>query len=243
MKPFLRTGVWILALLATATATATAAAAAAANSALHPLEDLKGWAEDFLEQRLHSSGNDAVTHAKAGALDPRLRLQRCAGALQGILPAGATVSARLTIGVRCDNPAWTLYVPMIVETELKVLVLRSAAARGSGLTAADVEVQQRIVPGVANSYLTDAGQLQGRHLKLAAAPGTPLSTELLATDILIRRGQRVTLVASVGGIEVRAQGEAIADASAAGRVRVLNLSSRRIVEGQAESADRVRVNL
>ncbi|MEO6369387.1 MAG: flagellar basal body P-ring formation chaperone FlgA, partial [Steroidobacteraceae bacterium] len=59
----------------------------------------------------------------------------------------------------------------------------------------------------------------------------------------VKRGQRVTLVASVGGLEVRAQGEAMADASATGRVRVLNLSSRKVVEGQVESGDRVRVSL
>jgi flagella basal body P-ring formation protein FlgA len=78
---------------------------------------------------------------------------------------------------------------------------------------------------------------------VAVTPGTPLTIDMLAADILIKRGQRVTLVASAGGIEVHAMGEAVADASATGRVRVLNLSSRRIVEGQAESADRVRVDL
>jgi flagella basal body P-ring formation protein FlgA len=66
---------------------------------------------------------------------------------------------------------------------------------------------------------------------------------LLAADILVRRGQRVTLIATIGGLEVRAQGEAIADAGPTGRVRVLNLASRRIVEGQVESREQVRVSL
>jgi flagellar basal body P-ring formation protein FlgA len=124
-----------------------------------------------------------------------------------------------------------------------VLVMRAAAARNSSLAAADVELQQRRVPGIATSFLTSTDQLRGRHLKMAVSPGTALTTDLLVADLLIKRGQRVTLVASAGGIEVRAPGEAIADANADGRVRVLNLSSRRIVEGQAESADRVRVSL
>ena len=78
---------------------------------------------------------------------------------------------------------------------------------------------------------------------MPAASGTPLTTTLLVRDTLIKRGQRVTLIASVGGLEVRAQGEAIADATAAGRVRVLNLNSRKIIEGKVESEDRVRVDL
>jgi flagella basal body P-ring formation protein FlgA len=35
----------------------------------------------------------------------------------------------------------------------------------------------------------------------------------------------------------------MADATATGRVRVMNLNSRRIVEGQVESQDLVRVSL
>jgi len=50
-------------------------------------------------------------------------------------------------------------------------------------------------------------------------------------------------VVQAAGIEVRALGEAISDATAAGRVRVLNLDTRRIVEGQVESRDRVRVSM
>jgi flagella basal body P-ring formation protein FlgA len=66
---------------------------------------------------------------------------------------------------------------------------------------------------------------------------------MFAADILIKRGQRVTLIATAGGLEVRALGEALMDATPDGRIRVLNLVSRRPVEGQVESADRVRVAL
>jgi flagella basal body P-ring formation protein FlgA len=59
--------------------------------------------------------------------------------------------------------------------------------------------------------------------------------------VLIRRGQRVTLIARTGGFEVRALGEAVADAGPTGRIRVQNLSSLKVIEGQAESADTVRV--
>jgi flagella basal body P-ring formation protein FlgA len=74
-------------------------------------------------------------------------------------------------------------------------------------------------------------------------PGTPLTVDMFAADIKVRRGQRVTLVSAVGGIEVLAAGEAIADANPDGRVRVRNLGSRKVVEGRVESADRVRVGI
>lgn len=232
-----RHGVWFLALLALS-------ATAAEPGAVQSTDELRQWAQTFLTERLRATdGSNVVTHATAGALDARLRLQRCTVPLQGIMPTTVQASAKITIGVRCTSPVWTVYVPMTVETELNVLVMRAAAARNSSLTAADVEVQQRRVPGVATGYLTSIEQLNGRHLKMPVSPGTALSTDLLAADILIKRGQRVTLVASAGGLEVHAQGEAIADATPNGRVRVLNLSSRKIVEGQVETADRVRMSL
>jgi flagella basal body P-ring formation protein FlgA len=219
------------------------AAARAELEGLLPVDELRSAAENLLVERLRSSGTDAIPHVTAAALDPRTRLQRCTSALQAILPATIQVSARMTVGVRCAAPAWTVYVPVTIETELTVLVMRTAAARNASPGAADVELQQRRVPGIATNYLTRVEQLQGSHLKMPVSPGTALSTDLLAADILIKRGQRVTLIASVGGLEVRAQGEAVANATDAGRVRVLNVSSGKIVEGKVESADRVRISL
>jgi flagellar basal body P-ring formation protein FlgA len=211
---------------------------------MQAVEELQRFAESFVVQRLQTTTDgNATPHATAGNVDSRLQLRQCTGTLQGIMPTTTTLPARPTVGVRCTSPAWTIYMPMTIETELDVLVMRAAAARDSGLTASDVEVQRRRVPGIATSYLASVEQLRGRHLKAAVSPGTALTTDLLAADILIKRGQRVTLVASGGGIEIQAQGEATADATPAGRVKVLNLSSRKIVEGQAESPDRVRVSL
>lgn len=216
---------------------------AARAQTLQTPDDLRHAAEAFLIEHLRTTGSDAVTHANAAALDPRLRLQQCTRPLQGLLAAGAQMAANMTVGVRCISPAWTVYVPVAVESEMKVLVLRQAAARNAALGPADIEIQTRRVPGIAAGYLSAVEQLQGRHLRMPAPPGTALTVDLLAADILVKRGQRVTLIASVGGLEVRAQGEAMADASATGRVRVLNLASHKVVEGQVESTDRVRVSL
>jgi flagella basal body P-ring formation protein FlgA len=57
----------------------------------------------------------------------------------------------------------------------------------------------------------------------------------------VKRGQHVTLLAAVGGLEVRAAGVAMNDAAAQGRVRVQNISSNRIVEGVVESPDVIRI--
>lgn len=206
-------------------------------------EDIRRVAEQFLAAQLPDAGGSQKLFASADALDPRLRLPACTQQPTARLPSAVRVAPRVTVGVSCEQPKWTVYVPVRVETELEVLVLRAAAARSTSLGAADVEPRRMRVAGLPGTYITSVDQLEGRHLRRALPPGTALTAEMLGADILIRRGQRVTLVANAGGIEVRAQGEAIADANAAGRVRVLNLASRKIVEGLAEGPDLVRVSL
>ncbi|MEO6185908.1 MAG: hypothetical protein ABIP38_03165, partial [Steroidobacteraceae bacterium] len=143
--------------------------------ALQTPDELRRAAESFLLERLHTTDRDVVTHATAAALDSRLRLQQCTRPLQGLVTAGAQVSANMTVGVRCTSPAWTVYVPVAVESEMKVLVLRQAATRNAALVPADIEVQTRRVPGIAAGYLRSVDQLQGRHLRMPASPGTALT--------------------------------------------------------------------
>jgi flagella basal body P-ring formation protein FlgA len=232
MNSKLTAGAWIPALLLPAWAAAQVQAPASIQKV----------AEDFLATHL-AAPQDGKVFVSADALDPRLRLKPCASQPTGLLPPGARIGARATVGVRCTEPKWTVYVPVRVETELPVLVLRRALDRNSPLAETDVERTTRRVPGLSSSYIGSIAQLAGRHLKRESMPGTPLTVDLLTEDVLVRHGQRVTLVASAGGLEVRAPGEAITDAGPDGRVRVLNLDSRRIVEGQVETRDVVRVSL
>lgn len=222
-------------------ATLALATQAAQSTPLQSLDSIRATAVQAVEAQLQTTDRSVRTFAEAGVLDSRLRLPACNEAPTGFLPAGASVAARTTIGVRCTSPVWSVYVPVTVTSELQVLVLKAAMARNAQLRPEDVEVQQRRVPGFPTTYLSAVGDLAGRHLKIAAGPGTVLNAALLEQDILVKRGQRVTLLAAAGGIEVLAQGEAMSDATADGRVKVQNLGSRRIVEGRVEAAGRVRV--
>jgi flagella basal body P-ring formation protein FlgA len=205
-------------------------------------EAIQKVATSHLAEQLAATGEGKV-HVSAEALDPRLRLAGCKTSPTGLLPAGTRMGERMTVGVRCADPRWTVYVPVRVATELPVLVLRRALDRNSPVAEADVERTTRKVPGLSSFYLDSVEQLVGRRLRRESMPGTALTVDLLVEEVLIRHGQRVTLIASLGGLEVRAQGEALTDAGPTGRVRVLNLTSRKIVEGQAVSRDIVRVSL
>ena len=213
---------------------------ATAGATIQPLESIQAAAEKGVRAVLPATR--AKYFVTAANLDQRLRLQECTTPLQATLPH-TEPAARITVGVRCAAPAWSIYVPVTVEVETSILVLRRALPRRSPVDIADVELQTRRVSGLEASFLNDAGNLKGRRLKRALPAGTPLTADVLVPDVLVRRGQQVTLLAASGPFEIRAQGQALADAGEHERVRVQNVTSRKVVEGVVESASTVRVDL
>jgi flagella basal body P-ring formation protein FlgA len=84
-------------------------------------------------------------------------------------------------------------------------------------------------------------ELEGRTVRRPLAAGTTLSVDMFTPDLVVRRGQSVTLLSAAGSVEVRANGKAMIDGATGARIQVQNLSSLRVVEGVVESADLVRV--
>lgn len=206
------------------------------------LETIRATAESFVRGQLPPTRGKY--YVSASRLDERLRLASCADALEAFVANNGVVQTRTTIGVRCPAVGgWTVYVPVAVETEAPVLVLRRALPRRSPIDALDVELQTRRLPGIASNFVSDVSAVQGRRLRRALPAGSPLTTDVLDRAVLVQRGQRVTLIASTGDIEIRAQGQALAEGGAQDRIRVQNVSSLKIVEGVVENAGTVRVDL
>ncbi|WP_157995112.1 flagellar basal body P-ring formation chaperone FlgA [Peristeroidobacter soli] len=224
-------------------AIAALAFAAHANAAgVQTIDSIRAAAEQFVRSSLpEKSTKHFVT---AGNLDPRLRLDECASPLEAFSQGTAMNTGRMTIGVRCPsaNP-WTIYVPVSVEVEVSVLVLRRPLSRRSRVELADVEPQVRRLPGLASVFINDVGSLQGHRLKRSLPVGTALTVEMLQPDVLVRRGQQVTLIAANSSVQIRAQGQALTEGAVDERVRVQNVSSLKVVEGVVESDGVVRVGL
>jgi flagella basal body P-ring formation protein FlgA len=86
-------------------------------------------------------------------------------------------------------------------------------------------------------------ELAGQRLKRDLPAGTVLSPSLMQPETLIKRGQQVTVVAMIAGLEVRSQGVALSDGVASSRIRVKNLNSAKVVEGLVDTHSVVRVEL
>ena len=213
----------------------------AQEDAVESLDTIRSTAQAYVKSLIPASAGESIV--TVGQLDGRLRLPHCPSKqLSASMPAGMALQARSTVGVTCAGSVhWTVYVPVTVESKINVLVLTRAVNRDARLTAADVTVETRRTAGPGNAYLTAPAELSGRTVRRPLAAGTTLAVDMFTPDLIVRRGQEVTLLSSGGAVEVRANGRAMVDGAAGARIQVQNLSSMRVVEGVVESADLVRV--
>jgi flagella basal body P-ring formation protein FlgA len=176
-------------------------------------------------------------------IDNRLRLPACQSPLEAAAQAPRNGQARVLVRVACEsNGHWTVNVAVDIQRNTTVLVMKRAVARGERIGAADVNAQSRVLPGLASPFVSSLAELTDRVTRRPIPAGTALTAEALTAALLIHRGQSVTLTSSTAGLEVRAPGQAMADAALNQRVRVQNLLSLKIVEGVADIDSVVRVS-
>jgi flagellar basal body P-ring formation protein FlgA len=237
----------ILTLLYSVYATVASAAEplAAAARTVQSIASIREAAAQFVRD---NSRNVAPTNSNLSAtateLDTRLQLDQCSAPLKTFALNEASLGTRTTIGVRCDQgAAWTVYVPVIVESEIDVLVLKNSMPREAHVASGDIDVQRRRVPGFGSAYISNASALRDQHLKRATVAGTVLTADLLTRDLIVKRGQQVMLVFDAHGLAVQAPGLALSDGGTADRIRVQNQTSLKVVEGIVESGNLVRVGM
>ncbi len=211
--------------------------AAVVDPAIQPLDSIRDAAAGFVRSQMPPRQADIVI--TASRLDPRLRLARCGGPLDSSFISGTRLQAQVSVAVGCRMAAaWTIYVPVTVESRVRVWALAAPHAQGARLSASDVVAETHLVSGLSVGYVTDVAELARATLRHPLPAGAILTTEDLLPDYMVRQGEQITMVAAIDGIQVRAAGLALQSGRYGALVRVQNASSAKVVQGVVEG-DRV----
>ncbi len=211
-------------------AVACLAGAGGAAATIEPLATIRHTAEGFIEAQMPPGQAGIVVRAER--LDPRLRLARCAGPLSASLLSGAQLQANDSVAVRCRNGArWTIYVPVSVQSRIRIWALRKPEPQGARLRVSDLAPVTRLVSGMVAGYVTNLAVLAHCTLREPLPAGALLQDNDLLADFMVRHGEAVTLIASIDGIRVRTSGIALQDGRYGALIRVQNRASQKVVEG------------
>lgn len=200
-------------------------------------------AESYLQATV-SNQQDGRTKIRLGQLDPRLRLKACQAPLESFTPPGSRQLGNTTVGVRCpDLGGWSIYIAARIDTFGPVLVCRQPLARGSIVRASDLHMVERNLANLPYGYYTDTEAVAGMVVKRSISGSDVLTPQMLQAPKLIRRGQRVVVIAETGVLKIRSTGKALSDGKFGDFVRVEATGSRRIVDGIVVSPGVVKVTL
>jgi flagellar basal body P-ring formation protein FlgA len=177
---------------------------------------------------------------EAVAIDARLKLNRCATALDATVERAIT-RGHGTVAVSCREPtAWRLFVPVRARNDVAVLVLARNVQPGEVLTASDLAIAERSSASLPYDYLSDSKQAVGLTIRRTQPAGAVVTAAALEAPEVVRRGELVTLTAGDGSIAVKSAGVALEPGRLGQRIKIRSASGR-VIEGTAEGPGLVRV--
>ncbi len=232
---------WRCLVIAVCTAPTAVAAQPGADDALQPLDAIIAVATEANRARALEQGYEGV-QVNARPLDSRLRLPLCDQPLKALDSRSSTALGSISTGVRCSgSKPWTLYVRTEVTAVRVVPVLARSLPRHTRLAAADLRFVERPLASVPTGILFDADQIIGMELNRSLDEGSTIRTSHLRQPKVVKRGDLVTVTSGSGGLTVKSQGKALADATPGERVSVVNSVTGVKVEGIAGTDGTVTV--
>lgn len=181
---------------------------------------------------------------KIGKLDSRLKLKKCSKKLQAFLPRGSRAMGKSTVGIKCTGKKpWSIHVPLTISLYGKVLVSSHQLQKGSVLTAADLKLARFNLANLSFGYYEDLKSGIGMKLKRRVSAGAVLTPAMLKKPQKIARGQKVTIMAQSGNMLVRMKGKALSSGAIGDRIKVINIKSRKKLEGVITLNGEVKVDI
>lgn len=211
-------------------------------SQFQALSDIRQAARTFATKQLAKRFKSF--DVEIGAIDARLRLAHCDAPLDGFLPSGSRLGGNSTIGIRCPGTRpWTLYVTARIHVYSTVVVTARPVAKGVVLQAADLRLEKRDLSRIIGTPFVTARQARGRKTKRALRLGVMLTDRALEANHLVRRGQKIVILAQSASVQVRAAGEALANGLEGDLIKVRNLLTHKVIYATIRAPGVVQVPL
>jgi len=132
------------------------------------------------------------------------------------------------------------YTGTIVEMADAILLTRSLA-RGDMLKASDLVVERRPKAEITGDVIVSLDEAIGMAVRQPLRAGQPIRRADLTKPEMIRRDETVTLIYEVPGILLTTRGKAVESGAEGDVINVLNVQSKRTVQGVISGPGRVTI--
>lgn len=205
-----------------------AAFAAPVYSATYTHAELAEQAELFLQQQLTHLDGD--TQLKAHTLDARMPERSCMNPLDISIAGNHIPDRQATVQVECfdSTNTWRLFIPVRIQQVQTVVVAAHNLSTGQVISASDIYITEVDVQQVRDSVFTNPEQLIGAKVKRRVGSQQPIQAR---HTCFVCRGENVTIISTMGNLQIQATGIARSDGLLGERIIVKNMSSNKEIQG------------
>ena len=200
-------------------------------------DQLASLAEQHVAELLAGSSDDEI-QVSAGNLDPRMGARSCEQPLAVSLANNAGLTRQTTVMLTCnDRDHWRMFIPVRISQLRPVVVTARPLTPGQVIGSGDIKMSHIDIHQLRDSAYDDVEQLIGAQVKRRVGANEPLQARHMC---FVCRGQDVTILSGVGGLEIRATGVARSDGLLGDRITVRNSRSNQDIQAVVSGTNEVR---
>lgn len=214
-----------------------------ANKTYQSHADIFATVQAYLDSHLISS-QDVEIKTKIGHLDKRLKLSPCEKPLKSFSNNHSNFGSKISVGIKCEGTKpWSLYVPVNIQRLATVYVAAQPIAKGEQITHTDIQQVSMDISNLRGSYLKTRPEIVGKISKRSISLGSVFNPRYLRLPVVIKKGDLVDIVAESQGLRIRMEGKAVNSGAKGQKIRVKNLSSKRIIQAIVQDPGLVKIML
>lgn len=145
--------------------------------------------------------------------------------------------------VSCKHSeTWNLLVKADIAIYLPVVVSAIPLSRNQLIGPADIQLKELDIASLSQGYFSSTQEILGLKLTRSLSTDKVLTRRLVKADELVKKGDKVIIVAGSSGFQVTMPGVALEKGEMHEQINVKNLSSGKVVIGRVVSRGKVEAD-
>lgn len=183
-----------------------------------------------------------IDSLQSSRIDSRLKLLKCQQSIYADSHGDFRITNQYTVAVRCDQPVWKIYVSIKAKISHQVVVAKDTIFRNQLIQPSQLKLEKRGVKRSQRYIFTRIDDVAGKQAKRNINLGSTIVANQLKAPLLVKRRQKVTILAENQILQVKMQGIALKNGKQNDLIKVRNINSNKVIEGIVVSQGVVRVN-
>lgn len=209
------------------------------------LEDILHQSKNYLQKEVYKKlpyEDHRSVKITSSPLDGRLKLHDCANSLAFFHRTSSALKGTVSIKVSCNKPhAWSIYTKHNISLEKPIAVASKNLPIGHILSPQDIHFTQRDIYKERAGFSNNKAVLIGQQVKRPIFKDKVIYQNQLTAATVIRKGDVVNVVASIGGLSVITSGIALSNGRIGEQIDVKNKYSSRVIRAEITGKNAVKV--